>query len=67
VHDGSEQFADHLANAVAKKLMWEYFRKCGHLIWFFDGRVKLTLDEVLQFVPAKMISEYEQFCKRHTL
>lgn len=66
VHDGSRHFPDYFYNGVAKKMLWEYRRKYGHLE-YPKTKGTITINEVSQPIDEKDRDAFHEFCMQHTL
>jgi len=56
-----------IKNAVAKKMMYEYHRKYGTLIYGYQARDTLSCADVLRRLAAEERASFLEFSKAHTL
>lgn len=68
ITNGTAIFPDYFNNAIAKKIMWEYYQKFGNLNFPVGSRVeKLSYKEVLNPIPPTLVTDFHNFCQQHTI
>jgi hypothetical protein len=64
--DGSAVFPTYLQNGVAKKILWQYYRKFGSLTYDFQQSGTLSVDEVLSPLKDDEKILFHEFCITHS-
>ena len=64
--DGSAVFPAYLQNGVAKKILWQYYRKFGSLKYDFQNSGTLSVEEVLTPLTDAEKIPFHEFCVLHS-